>query len=74
MKLAVLNLRGTRIDGPGLANLAGLADLKTIYINSSQVSDDRQAGLEKLTALRALNSRAGIERLRKALPRVRVGN
>ena len=55
MKLAVLNLKGTRIDGPGLANLADLANLKTIYLDSSQVSDDGLAGLEKLTALRALN-------------------
>ena len=55
MKLAVLNLKETRIDGPGLANLADLANLKTIYLDSSQDSDDGLAGLEKLTTLRALN-------------------
>jgi len=38
MKLATLNLTGTRIDGPGLANLADMTHLHTISLDGSQVS------------------------------------
>ncbi len=38
MKLATMNLNGTRIDGPGLANLADLTHLHTISLDGSQVS------------------------------------
>ena len=47
-ELTSLNLKGTRIDGPGLANLSGLTHLTSIWLDGSQVSDEGLAGLEKL--------------------------
>ncbi len=55
MALAFLNLKGTRINGEGLGDLAGLPHLKRINLDGSQVTDDGLASLEQLSSLRVLS-------------------
>jgi hypothetical protein len=78
-KLTGLTLAGTRITDAGLAHLKALSDsLEFVDLQKTNVSD---AGLEHLQGLRRLRnlnlsdtavSSDGVERLQKALPKVKV--
>jgi hypothetical protein len=66
------------IRGPGLVHLKGLRDLRTLSLRNSPVTDDAVDPLSTMNWIRDLDlsgteiTRAGLDRLRQALPTTRI--
>jgi hypothetical protein len=71
-------LDATHMSNLGLQHLKGLKKLRMLTLDDTQVGDDGISDLTVLTSLETLivppgnMTEAGIDRLRKALPRCRV--
>ena len=80
--LKTIYLDSSQVSDDGLAGLEKLTALRALNLANTQISDKglgspratEAAPLKALNVGRTKISRAGIERLRKALPKVRVGN
>jgi hypothetical protein len=79
-ELKWLELQETPTTDAGLQNLKGLTQLKFLNLSETQVTDDGLAQLEGLTRLNSLNlshtkvTPCGIERLKAALPQLRIAS
>ncbi|OHB73193.1 MAG: hypothetical protein A2V70_07790 [Planctomycetes bacterium RBG_13_63_9] len=79
LSVRVLSLAGTRVTAAGLGHLSGLPKLESLTLVETQITDEGLRQLESLSNLRRMNltygphvSSAGIERLRRALPRTGI--
>jgi hypothetical protein len=78
-ELRSLSLNGTQISDDGLAYLAGLTHLGNLHLHGTPITDDGLQRLEAIASLRYLElgenrgvTDAGVERLQRALPELRV--
>jgi hypothetical protein len=78
-QLEILGLTYTRTDDADLARLKGLKNLRELFLDGTQITDaglvelERLPGLQKLSLLYVENiTEEGIERLRKALPKLEI--
>ncbi|HVX62786.1 MAG TPA: hypothetical protein VHC19_19360 [Pirellulales bacterium] len=77
-ELTTLNLGGSPIDDTVLARLKGLKKLRYLYLYNTNVTDAGLAHLKALPELQQVNlggtktTEAGVEALRKALPKANV--